>query len=105
MSRCSHILFSLALLFLSFNVSAQQDTLKKDSIDYYEMSLEQLLNIKAHGVPSELEELINQLISAASNKPLSSRESPNIVSLVTAEEIKNSGARDLIDVLRLIPGM
>ncbi|MEW6469189.1 MAG: TonB-dependent receptor plug domain-containing protein [Bacteroidota bacterium] len=94
----------LTCLYLSPALRAQ-DTLKTDTIDYYEMSLEQLLNIKTHGVPSELEQLINQLIAAASNKPLSTRESPNIVSLITGEEIRNSGARDLIDVLRLIPGI
>jgi outer membrane cobalamin receptor len=75
------------------------------TIDYYEMSLEQLISLKSHGIPSELEALINSLIAAASKKPLSSRESPSIVSLITQEEIKNSGARDLIDVLRLVPGM
>jgi outer membrane cobalamin receptor len=69
------------------------------------MSLEQLLTMKAHGVPSELEELINQLILAASKRPLTARESPGIVTLITDEEIRNSGARDLIDVLRLVPGI
>jgi outer membrane receptor for ferrienterochelin and colicin len=77
---------------------------KKDSVDYYDMSLEQLLKMKAHGIPSELEKLINTLISVASKKPLNTRESPSIVSLITEEEIKKSGARDLIDVLRLVPG-
>ena len=69
------------------------------------MTIEQLLNLKAHGVPSELEKLINSLISVASKKPMNTRESPSIVSLITDEEIKKSGARDLIDVLRLVPGM
>lgn len=83
----------------------QPTVLPKDTFDYFEMSLEQLLNIKAHGVPSELEELINSLISAASKKPLNARETPGIVTLITDEEIRNSGARDLIDVLRLVPGI
>ncbi|MBL7909964.1 MAG: TonB-dependent receptor plug domain-containing protein [Bacteroidia bacterium] len=85
---------------------AQADTalVKKDTVDFYEMSLEQLLKMKAHGVPSELEKLINSLISVASKKPLNTRESPSIVSLITEDEIKRSGARDLIDVLRLVPG-
>lgn len=69
------------------------------------MSLEQLLKLKAHGVPSELEKLINSLISVASKKPLNTRESPSIVSLITEDDIKKSGARDLIDVLRLVPGV
>jgi outer membrane cobalamin receptor len=81
------------------------DTTRKDSINYYDMSLEQLLSLKAHNLPTELEKLINSLISVASKKPLSVRESPSIVSLITEEEIKNSGARDLIDVLRLVPGI
>lgn len=83
---------------------AQQDTVRQDTLDYYEMNLEQLLNVKAHGLPSELEELINSLIAVASKKPLSSRESPSIVTLVTEEEIRKTGARDLIDILRLVPG-
>jgi outer membrane cobalamin receptor len=87
------------------NTITVTDTTKKDTLNYYDMTIEQLLNLKAHGVPSELEKLINSLISVASKKPLNVRESPSIVSLVTAEEIKNSGARDLIDVLRLVPGI
>ena len=78
---------------------------KKDSLDYYEMSLEELLKLKAHGVPTELEELINSLISVSSKKAINTRETPGIISLITEEEIKNSGARDLIDVLRQIPGI
>ncbi|MBL7919320.1 MAG: TonB-dependent receptor plug domain-containing protein [Bacteroidia bacterium] len=87
-------------------IHAQADTtiIKKDSVDFYEMSLEQLLKLKAHGVPTELEKLINSLISVASKKPLNTRESPSIISLITQDEIASSGARDLIDVLRLIPG-
>lgn len=77
---------------------------QKDSIDYYDMSLEQLLKLRAHGVPTELEKLINSLISVASKKPLNTRESPSIISLITADDIQKSGARDLIDVLRMVPG-
>jgi len=51
-----------------------------------------------------LEDLINLELSIASKKGTSARESPGIVTLVTGEEIRNSGARDLIDVLRLVPG-
>ncbi|MBI3501467.1 MAG: TonB-dependent receptor plug domain-containing protein [Bacteroidetes bacterium] len=103
-------LFSLSFVILSevegFSQQNFQPTvLPKDTFDYFEMSLEQLLTLKAHGVPSELEELINQLILAASKKPLTARESPGIVTLITDEEIRNSGARDLIDVLRLVPGI
>lgn len=100
-------LLFLFLTFCSGSFYAQSDSLpaKKDSLDFYEMSLEQLLKMKAHGVPSELEKIINSLITVASKKPMSTRESPSIVSLITEEEIKKSGARDLIDVLRLVPGI
>lgn len=69
------------------------------------MSLEDLLKLKAHGVPSELEALINSLISVSSKKAINTREAPGIISLITEDDIKNSGARDLIDVLRMIPGI
>ncbi len=100
-----HLFYFFFLFFLSGNIFSQNVSPKKDSLDYYDMSLEQLLTLKAHGIPSELEELINQLIVAASKRPLTARESPGIVTLITDEEIRNSGARDLIDVLRLVPGI
>ncbi len=43
-------------------------------------------------------------MTVASRTPISPREAPGIVSIVTREEIINSGARDLIDVFRLVPG-
>jgi outer membrane cobalamin receptor len=95
------IVFLFAKSLFSQNAPAKKDS----TFDYYDMSLEQLLSMKAHGIPSELEELINQLILAASKRPLTARESPGIVTLITDEEIRNSGARDLIDILRLVPGM
>ncbi len=58
--------------------------------EFYELSLEELMNIP---------------ISVASKTELTQRESPGIISLITEEEIQNSGARDLIDVLQLVPGM
>lgn len=52
-----------------------------------------------------LEELMNVEVSVASKtKEKSLRETPGIVSVITDEEIAQSGARDLIDVLRLVPG-
>jgi outer membrane cobalamin receptor len=52
-----------------------------------------------------LEDLMNIEVSVASKtKEKSLRETPGIVSIITDEEIAQSGARDLIDVLRLVPG-
>jgi len=97
----------LLILFLLSGICYSQEIIpeNKDSLSYYDMSLEELIKLKAHGVPSELEALINSLISVSSQKAVNTRETPGIVSLITEEEIKNSGARDLIDLLRQIPGI
>jgi outer membrane receptor for ferrienterochelin and colicin len=107
-----YLLAGIVLFAFTKTSFSQQDTLivndtliKKDTVDYYDMSIEQLQKLKAVGVSSDLEKLINSLIGVASKKPLSGRESPSIVSLITKEEIRNSGARDLIDVLNMIPGV
>jgi outer membrane cobalamin receptor len=66
------------------------------------------LALVAQEAPSKEEEdllaLLNTPITVASKKALTTRESPSVVSLITREEIQASGARDLIDVLRLVPG-
>lgn len=51
-----------------------------------------------------LEELLNMKITVSSVSELTPRESPGIVTVITKDEIKKSGARDLIDLLRLVPG-
>lgn len=96
---------SLILLFMFLLVRVYGQELPSDSLaKYYDMSLEELQALKAKGNSSELEKVINSLLSVASQKALSSRESPSIVSVVTEEDIRKSGARDLIDVLRTVPG-
>jgi outer membrane cobalamin receptor len=103
--RSVKILVCLLLLIIStrsFAQPAQPETL--DSSAIYNMSLEELLKLKSTSISSELEGLINSLIGVASKKPLPLRKSPSIISLITQEEIYRSGARDLIDVLRLVPG-
>ena len=51
-----------------------------------------------------LEDLLNTEVTVASSKPVMPSEAPAIVSVITREEIELSGARDLIDVLRMVPG-
>ncbi|MBK3517275.1 TonB-dependent receptor plug domain-containing protein [Carboxylicivirga marina] len=43
-------------------------------------------------------------VSVASKNSVSINETPGVVTVITKEEIQNSGARDLIDVLSLVPG-
>lgn len=52
----------------------------------------------------DLDDLLSLEVTVASLKGLSVRESPGIVSVITRDEILAMGARDLIDVLRLVPG-
>jgi outer membrane cobalamin receptor len=66
--------------------------------------LDSLLKMSAFTEESELQKVLNQNLTVSSSKALTTRETPGIISLVTAEEIRNSGARDLTDILRLVPG-
>jgi outer membrane receptor for ferrienterochelin and colicin len=52
-----------------------------------------------------LEDLLNaEMTTSTKSKPMSMRDSPNVMTVVTREEIQRSGARELADVLRLVPG-
>ncbi len=52
----------------------------------------------------DLDTLLSLEVSVASFRATTLRESPGIVTVVTRDEILASGARDLIDVLRMVPG-
>ncbi|HEY9044339.1 MAG TPA: TonB-dependent receptor plug domain-containing protein [Ohtaekwangia sp.] len=80
----------LFLFFFSYTSLTAQD-------------LDSLLNLNAFTAESDLQKLLNKNVAVSTQK-LSSRETPGIISVITSEEIQNSGARDLIDVLRLVPG-
>jgi outer membrane receptor for ferrienterochelin and colicin len=50
------------------------------------------------------EELMNVKITVASVKELTPRQSPGIITCITAKDIQNHGVRDLMEVLRHVPG-
>ena len=52
-----------------------------------------------------IDELLNASISVASGAKSTLRKSPAIVTLVSRQQILSSGARDLADILRLVPGL
>lgn len=91
------------LLFILLNVCACMHAFSQEE-STGDISLEELQNLHATTEASELQRILNENVAAASKKGLASRETPGIVSVVTAEEIKNSGARDLTDVLKMVPG-
>lgn len=51
-----------------------------------------------------LSDLLDTKVDVASKKPQSTRETPGIVTVITRDDIVSSGARDLLDVLVLVPG-
>lgn len=81
------LLFMIFWLVTLVGAFAQIDTVAKLEDDV--LSLEDLMKVK---------------ITVASRNEQTLRETPAVVTIITGEEIRNSGARDLIDVLRLVPG-
>ena len=78
------------ILVLSIMYSATQVMAQSDSLDH-------LLNM-------DLAALMNVEVSVASQDNTKLLESPAVVTVISEEDIRNSGARDMIDVLRLVPG-
>jgi outer membrane cobalamin receptor len=90
MNRLLSVLFVFAAMRC---LPAHSQAVNPDSListqNFYDMSLEDLMGVE---------------VNVASMHSLTLRESPGIVTLITEEEIKSSGAHDLIDVLKLVPG-
>jgi outer membrane receptor for ferrienterochelin and colicin len=82
---------------------SREDILKLTTDELLDLPLEYLM-ILANKLGVSIDELLKMKTSVASKTELTPRETPGIVSIITEEEIINSGARDLIDVLRLVPG-
>lgn len=99
----------LSILFLSVKplLWAQEPTAVPaiDTASLFEMSLTELTKMRSKYAATDVEKTINLAIEAASRKPLSVRKSPSIVSVVSGEEIEKSGAKDLMDVFVMIPGL
>ncbi|MBF0227120.1 MAG: TonB-dependent receptor plug domain-containing protein [Desulfobacterales bacterium] len=89
----ARIVLSLIMVFIAPLTLFAEDTNRKVA----ELSLSELFNI---------EEYLNMEANIATKeKAVSIKESPAIITVITSEEIKRSGARDLIDVFRLVPGL
>jgi len=83
-----HIAACIVLLVSLCPPAAAGDTDESDFFSLERASLEESLNVKTS-------------VATRSSVPL--RETPGLVTVMTGEEIRASGARDLIDVLKLVP--
>lgn len=52
----------------------------------------------------DIEELMNLVVETATKTEQTVEEAPAIVTVITSNDIKNMGARELIDVLQFVPG-
>lgn len=51
-----------------------------------------------------LEDLLNMEVTVAGTNTTTLRETPGIITVITQNEIETSGARDMVDLLRTVPG-
>lgn len=80
--------FIIALLLLvTFQPLLAQDTTALD--DMYDMDIEDLMNL---------------VVETATKTEQTVEEAPAIVTVITSNDIKNMGARELVDVLQFVPG-
>lgn len=93
----------LFLVFVLFGMSsgllAQVDSAAVKA--FYEQEADSLQAVE---IAPELREL-TQPTTVATGTALHLHNTPNVITIVTREEIESSGARDMMDVLRLMPGV
>jgi outer membrane receptor for ferrienterochelin and colicin len=80
------LVFFMMTRFACINDAFAQDTL---SVKFEDLTLEELLNLKVT-VSSGQKDLVS--------------EAAGVVTIISSDEIKYSGSRDIIDVLRKVPG-
>lgn len=83
------LLFFLLILSTGSAPAQQISSTARDSVSFYDMSLEDLMKVE---------------VTVATSKALTPRESPGIITFITEDEIRKSGATDLIELLQKVPG-
>jgi hypothetical protein len=81
----------------------RDDILNLSYADLVNLPFETLIAL-ADKLEISVEELLSMKMTVASKTGTTIREQPGILSVLSGEEIRRSGARDLVDVLRLVPG-
>lgn len=96
------------MFIAQFFIVQGQDTtkvVKADSINYFNLSIDDLNNLESNYNVSEIEKLFNNTTDIASKSSLSIKRSPSIISVLSRTEIEKSGAREIIDLLNFIPSI
>ena len=101
------ILFLFLLLFTVYSGFSQETggLQVTDTTDLSSLTIEELSHLQSRYKATPMEHVIAGAIETASRKPLTLRNTPSIVTVITREEIERSGALDIMDVLRMIPGV
>ncbi|MFT3835981.1 MAG: TonB-dependent receptor plug domain-containing protein [Myxococcaceae bacterium] len=95
---------STAWLALGFLISAAPSPAVSDGADARAPSAEQVVQPGTDIAALSLDDLLAAPVTVASRRAESTREVPAVVTVFTREEIVASGARDLSDLLWLVPG-
>lgn len=114
MKNCKIIILISLLFLITYTLKAQSDSLNVKNLtrtevlklDYNQLlalPFEDLLYL-ANKLGVSIDELLNMSMTVSSKTSLTPRETPGIVSIITSEDIKNYGSRDLIDILQTVPG-
>jgi outer membrane cobalamin receptor len=82
---------TVVLLFLTTSVLHAQN-------------LDSLLKVSAFSKESDLQKQLNQTAGVGAGKALTTRETPGILSIISADDIRKMGVRDIMDILRTVPG-
>ncbi len=85
------MVFQVCTLLPAFAQNTPESGDTEDTADMEDISLGELLNIK--------------YIETATKHLMEARKAPAIAAVITADEIRNMGARNLMDILRNVPGL
>lgn len=109
------ILIAFVIILITSDIYGQYEqpdvrNMKKKEI--LSLTTEQLANLTfedivyiSNKLGISIDDLLDASVSISSKTELTPRETPGIISIITSNDIEKSGASDLVDIIRTIPGM
>jgi len=89
MKKTLIFIFTVVFLLISAPLAVQSAPTYETPEDLLNLDIEQLLEIE---------------VTTASYGPTTLREQPAIITIITRNQIERTGARDLVDIINLVPG-